>query len=92
MAIRKEESIERAREDLSERLSLSGSDIEVLGVEEKEFSDMSLGSPEDGEMAAQMIAEGWSIRLGAAGKEYEYRGDKYQLRLHNFNGRNIVII
>ena len=62
-----------------------------LGVSDSEFPDMSLGASENGEMSAQMISSGWRIKLGAAGKTYEYRADKYQLRLHNFNGANHVI-
>jgi len=59
---------------------------------EKDFPDMSLGAPVDGEMAAQMISSGWQIELSAGGKTYEYRADKYQLRLKGFNGTNYVIV
>ena len=51
---------------------------------------MSLGAPADGEMSAQMISSGWQIKLDADGETYEYRADKYQLRLQNFEGRNYV--
>ena len=65
--------------------------IRELSLGDRDFPDMSLGSPAAGEMAAQMISSGWDIKLGADGKTYEYRADKYQLRLHNFNGENYVI-
>ena len=52
---------------------------------------MSLGAPADGEFAAQMIANGWEFELGHGGKNYEYRGDKYQLRLRNFKGKNYLV-
>ena len=52
---------------------------------------MSLGAATVGEMSAQMISSGWQIDLAANDKRYEYRADKYQLRLHNFNGANYVI-
>jgi hypothetical protein len=42
-------------------------------------------------MAAQMISSGWQINLGVGDKTYEYRADKYHVRLHNFNGANHVI-
>jgi len=42
-------------------------------------------------MSAQMIASGWRIGLKAHGRPYEYRGDKYQLRLVGFEGRNYVV-
>jgi hypothetical protein len=52
---------------------------------------MSLGAPVKGEMTAQMISSGWQISLKAGGKKYEYRADKYQIRLHGFNGKNFII-
>jgi hypothetical protein len=52
---------------------------------------MSLGASVDGEMSAQMISSGWQINLEADGKPYEYRADKYQLRLVDFKGRNHVV-
>ena len=91
MKFTRESAVERAKIDLAKRLSISEKDIAEKGVKEREFADMSLGAPENGEMAAQMIASGWEIDLSANGKKYEYRADKYQLRLHNFRGRNYVI-
>jgi len=84
-------AVERARQDLASRLGVAESDIEVSAVTSKEFPDMSLGAPADDEMSAQMIADGWEIKLGAKGKSYEYRADKYQLRLKDYNGKNHVI-
>jgi len=80
-----------AKRDLASRLGVSEGDVEQSSVVKTDFPDMSLGAPQDGELSAQMISTGWKIKLRAAGKEYEYRADKYQLRLHNFNGRNYVI-
>lgn len=91
MSFTKESSTKRAIADLAKRLNIDESEVAEKGVAEKDFPDMSLGSPTDGEMSAQMIASGWTIKLGAGGKKYEYRADKYQLRLHNFNGKNYVI-
>ncbi|MEP6944876.1 MAG: hypothetical protein ABJA02_03090 [Acidobacteriota bacterium] len=91
MGFTKETSTERAKTDLAKRLSISETEIAEKGVADKEFPDMSLGAPADGEMSAQMISSGWQITLGAAGKTYDYRADKYQIRLHNFKGKNYVI-
>jgi hypothetical protein len=52
---------------------------------------MSLGAPAEDEMSAQMISSGWSINLSAKGKKFDYRADKYQLRLHGYNGTNHII-
>ena len=91
MGFTKESSTERAKHDLAKRLKTSVGEIKELRVSDKDFPDMSLGAPVNGEMSAQMISSGWQIELGAGGKTYEYRADKYQLRLHNFDGVNYVI-
>ena len=52
---------------------------------------MSLGAPAEDEMSAQMISSGWQINLQANGENYEYRADKYQIRLVGFEGTNYVI-
>jgi len=91
MRYTRESSVETARNDLAKRLNIDAAGVEELGVSDREFPDMSLGAPASGEMAAQMIASGWVISLGAQGKTYEYHGDKYQLRLHNFNGKNYLV-
>ena len=91
MSFTRESTVEHAREDLAKRLGISRDEVTSRGVSDREFPDMSLGAPADDEMSAQMISSGWEIRLEAGGREYEYRADKYQLRLHNFEGKNHVI-
>jgi hypothetical protein len=91
MSFTKEEAAERAKRDLAKRLNISDADVDVASISDKDFPDMSLGAPVNGEMSAQMISSGWQIKLAAGGKTHEYRADKYQLRLHNFNGANYVI-
>lgn len=91
MTFNKDSAVEAAKKDLAERLNVGSKDINVSSVSEEEFSDMSLGAPASDEMAAQMIASGWCIRLETGGSNYEYRADKYQLRLKNFKGSNIVV-
>lgn len=92
MGFDKDSATERAKDDLAARLGISRDEISVDGIESKEFSDMSLGAPADGEMAAQMIAYGWIITLSADGKKYDYRADKYQIRLKGYNGANHVVV
>ncbi|MGB7068490.1 MAG: hypothetical protein WBD22_03280 [Pyrinomonadaceae bacterium] len=91
MAFDKNKAVERAREDLAKRLKLSEKDIKLSSVSEKEFPDMSLGAPAEGEMSGQMISSGWEISLSAEGKSFEYRADKYQLRLRGYKGKNHII-
>lgn len=91
MSFTRESSVGHAKNDLAKRLKIDIDSVVEKGVVDRDFPDMSLGAPADGEMAAQMIASGWVITLGAKGEDYQYRGDKYQLRLHNFKGENYVI-
>lgn len=91
MKFSQETAVQKAKEDLAQRLGVAANEIEEVSVSETDFPDMSLGAPVDDEMSAQMISTGWKINLNANGKDYEYRGDKYQLRLRGFDGANYKI-
>lgn len=91
MSFNQQTAVERAKQDLAHRLGVTESEIVVDSVHDKEFSDMSLGAPAEDEMSAQMISNGWQINLKANGIDYDYRADKYQIRLHDFDGKNYVI-
>ena len=91
MSFTKESAVDAAKQDLAKRLGVGEGDISQVSVEDTDFPDMSLGAAAGGEMSAQMISSGWKIKLAANGDNYEYRADKYQLRLHNFKGKNYVI-
>ncbi len=91
MNLNKETAAEKARKDLADRLNIEADSIKTVSIEDKEFSDMSLGASVGDEMAAQMISYGYQINLEADDENYEYRGDKYQLRLVDFEGSNYMI-
>lgn len=91
MNFNQKSAVERAKQDLAGRLGVSEDEIEVVAVSEREFPDASLGAPVDDEMSAQMISGGWQITLRTDGKTYDYRADKYQLRLSNHDGKNHII-
>lgn len=91
MSFNKDSAVERAKSDLAERLNVKESVVKTVSITDTDFPDMSLGAPVDDEMSAQMISSGWKIKLSADGKNYEYRADKYQLRLCGFKGTNYVI-
>lgn len=91
MTFDKTSAVERAKQDLAERSGISSDEIRLKSVSDQDFPDMSLGAPARGEMSAQMISSGWRIDLTADGKDYEYRADKYQLRLVGHDGTNHVI-
>ncbi len=91
MSFNKDSATQEAKRDLAKRLKISESEIKAVSAADSDFPNMSLGAPVDGEMSAQMIASGWTITLGAGGKNYEYRADKYQLRLRGFKGTNYIV-
>lgn len=91
MSFSRESAVEKAKTDLAKRLGIAEKEVQLDGVAEKDFPNAALGAPEKGEMAMQMISSGWQIKLKADGKKYEYRADKYQIRLHEFKGKNYVV-
>jgi hypothetical protein len=91
MKLNKDSAVEMAKHDLAKRLRVAENEVTIGTITPREFPDMALGSPVNGEMAAQMISSGWEIDLVASGKNYEYRADKYHLRLRNFGGQNHII-
>lgn len=91
MKFNRDTAVQKAKSDLAKRLGVNENEIKNISVSETDFPNMSLGAPADGEMAAQMISTGWKINMSADGKNYEYRADKYQLRLCGFKGTNHVI-
>lgn len=91
MGFTNESSVKRAITDLADRLGIGEGEVAFEGIANKDFPDMSLGAAVDGELSAQMISSGWQIKLGAGGKTYEYRADKYQIRLCKFHGKNYII-
>lgn len=88
MAFTKEEAVEQARQDLAARVAVEENEIKEESVEDADFPDMALGAGVNGEMSGQMITPGWRIRLQANGHRFEYRANKHQVRLFNFNGAN----
>jgi len=91
MAISKEQAVEKARNDLAERLGVGERDIIEQGVEDADFPDMALGAPTEDEMSGQMITRGWRIRLQANRQAFEYRADRNQVRLYNYKGQNYLV-
>lgn len=92
MSFNQTSATERAKQDLAQRLGIGKGDIREVSASDADFPDGALGAPVAGEMSAQMITSGWRIILSANGKNYEYRADKYQLRLYNFKGTNYIVV
>lgn len=64
--------IERAKTELAADASFSAEQVEVVSVEQVEWSDSSLGCPKAGMMYAQVITPGYRIVLAADGQTYEF--------------------
>ena len=88
MAYDREEAVTTARKDLAQRLGVSDGEIQEESVDNSDFPDMALGAATGGEMSGQMITPGWRIRLQANNQSFEYRANKQQVRLYNYNGKN----
>ncbi|NIV34620.1 MAG: hypothetical protein GWN58_35740 [Anaerolineae bacterium] len=71
--------VDLARVNLAQRLGIDTEAITAQSVEETEFPDASLGVPEPGQMYAQVLTPGYSIKLVVEGQSYEYRASDKRL-------------
>lgn len=62
--------------DLSKQTGLPADQITVASVQPMEWSDASLGCPQEGMMYAQVITPGYLVVLSAQGQTYEYHTDQ----------------
>ena len=70
-----ESLIEKAKGDLAQRLSISTTQIELVNVVDVVWPDTSLGCPQPGIAYAQVLTEGFLIRLEANSDIHEYHAD-----------------
>jgi len=71
-----EEALVAATADLVERTGVPAGEIKLVSLEEQQWSDASLGCPQEGYMYAQVITPGYLMVLEAQGQTYEYHTDK----------------
>ena len=71
-----QELTERAKNDLSQRLSIPVSQIMVVNARNVVWSNASLGCPQPGMMYAEVLRPGYLILLNANGQDYEYHAGK----------------
>jgi hypothetical protein len=67
-----ESAVKAAIEDLSSLQNIAAAEISVQSVEATDWSDSSLGCPQEGFMYAQVITPGYLILLEAGGETHEY--------------------
>jgi hypothetical protein len=68
--------IEKTKEDLAKRLSITVSEISVAEAAEVVWPDSSLGCPQKGMFYTEVLTPGYLILLEHANKKYEYHAGK----------------
>jgi hypothetical protein len=66
--------VDQAKADLGKKLSIQAAQVELVEVGSVTWPDSSLGCPKPGMAYAQVMTEGYLIRLKASGQTYEYHG------------------
>ncbi|HEY3377087.1 MAG TPA: hypothetical protein VGL77_06275 [Armatimonadota bacterium] len=64
--------VAKCQQDLAKRLKLPAQDIEIVDVQERLWTDSSLGITERGKAYAKIMTPGWRIVLGAKSTQYLY--------------------
>jgi len=68
--------IDKAKDDLAQRLSISTTQINIIEAKEVTWSNSSLGCPQPGMGYADVLTPGYLILLNANGQDYEYHAGK----------------
>ena len=71
-----EAALAAAIADLAKQTSLPADQITLVSIEATDWSDTSLGCPQEGMMYAQVITPGYLIVLAAQDQQYEYHTDQ----------------
>jgi len=67
--------VNQAAQDLAKRLDIAVNDVQVVEVEDMQWSDSSLGCPSSDGYYRQVITPGFRITLRAEGATYDYHTD-----------------
>jgi hypothetical protein len=68
-----DKAVTAAVQALSDELKIATDEIQVVSVESVQFSDSSLGCPEEGMVYLQVITPGYQVLLRVEGETYDYR-------------------
>jgi hypothetical protein len=71
-----EAALAAAVADLTKQTGLPADQITLVSIEGRDWSDASLGCPQEGMMYAQVITPGYLIILEVQGQQYEYHTDQ----------------
>ena len=70
-----------AMQELAKRLNIDMSELDVTLIEEREWSDGSLGCPQEGYMYTQALVPGYYILLTTGDTEYAFHTDSGNLAI-----------
>jgi hypothetical protein len=76
MSLHNQPVVTLARQQLADTLSCDSQAIQVVDVEEMEWSDSSLGCPQPGMMYLQVITPGYRVTLEHNGRRYTFHTDR----------------
>lgn len=71
-----ETAVIAATTDLAQRLGVTADEVRLISIESQQWSDASLGCPQEGFMYAQVITPGYLIVLEVQDQRYEYHTDQ----------------
>jgi hypothetical protein len=71
-----ESLIEKAKEDLAQRLTIPISDIGLVEAKAVIWSDSSIGCPQPGMLYAQVLTPGYLVKLKYDSRNFEYHAGK----------------
>ena len=72
--------MEKARQDLAQRIGAEPAKIRLEGFKPKQFADSGLGCPADGETLTPGPIDGFLVMLKHAGRVYTYHTDRKTVR------------
>jgi hypothetical protein len=78
MSQQHEPVVSLARQQLADTLGCDAQAVTIVGVEEMEWSDSSLGCPKPGMMYMQVITPGYRVTLEHNGQRYTFHTDRGQ--------------
>jgi hypothetical protein len=87
----KDEAVDLAVHDAAQRAGIDPGQVRVASTTDTEFPNSALGAARPGEMSADMVTPGWTIRVDAGSLSLEYRAAPRQIRLAGFDGGNHVV-
>jgi hypothetical protein len=82
--------VEKAKEDLAQRLSISVIEIDLIEAKAVTWPNASLGCPQPGMVYAEVLTPGYLILLNTDNEEYEYHASRSTEVIYCENPRSPV--